>query len=115
MSPMAAMTPAAAIAPIPGMVMIRRTWGPSQELLGDGPVHQAELTVEEVDVAEAGLHRFAFVGREALGPEPGPPPSAEQVAHRGPPRQRALQDGVDLVLGPGALAHQVGVPRHQAP
>src|SRR6266536_3773169 len=105
---MAAMTPAAAMAPIPGIVMIRRTWGPSQELLGDGPVDQAELTVEEVDVAEAGVHGFAFVGREVLGPQPGPAPLAEQVAHRGPPRQRALKDGVDLVLGPGALAYQVG-------
>ncbi|HYV02390.1 MAG TPA: hypothetical protein VEM93_08700, partial [Actinomycetota bacterium] len=66
-------------------------------------------------MAEAGLHGLAFVSREVLGPEPGPAPLAEQVAHRGPPLQGALQHGVDLVLGPGALAHQVGVAGDQAP
>jgi len=50
---------------------------PGKDLLGDGSVHQAELAVEEVDVAEGGLHRLSFIGRELLLTEPGSPPRAE--------------------------------------
>jgi hypothetical protein len=66
-------------------------------------------------VAEAGLHGLALVGRQVLVIEPGPASLAEQVARGRAPLQGALQDGVDLVLGPGALPDELGVSGHQTP
>ncbi|HEV8571698.1 MAG TPA: hypothetical protein VGR49_01455, partial [Actinomycetota bacterium] len=61
-------------------------------------------------MAEAGLHGLALVGRELLVTEPGPASLTEQVARGRAPLQHALQHGVDLVLGPGALPDELGVP-----
>ena len=78
-----------------------------------GPAGEVLFLVDD-DVAQARLHRLAFVERQILGTEPGPTALAEQVARGRAPFQRALQDCVDLVLGPGALLDELGVPRYQS-
>jgi hypothetical protein len=90
-------------------------FGPRKDLLGDGSVHQAELAVQEVDVAKGRLHRLSFIRREILLVEPGPAALAEQVARRRASLECSLQHGVDLVLGLGALLDELSVPGDQAP
>jgi len=66
----------------------------------------------EVELAQQGLHRCTLIGRKILAREPVPAGAAEQIAHRRGRSQVAGQDGVHLVLDPGALSDQMGAAHH---
>src|SRR6266545_6754894 len=58
---------------------------------------------------------LSLIRGEVLLPEPGPALVTEQVGCRTPGDEIAVQDGLDLVLQPGPLAHDVGPAGHLAP
>src|SRR5439155_7144448 len=50
-----------------------------EHLLGQGLLDQGDLTVEELDLAQAGRNRLLLIGREDLRVEPAAPAGAEQI------------------------------------
>src|SRR6185503_20931465 len=84
---------------------------------GDDLVQRGELTRDEVDLAQARLNAEALI--EWQPPEAHRQPRAtldsEQIAHRRPLDQVALQRRVNLVLLARALAHQRAATRDQPP
>ena len=84
---------------------------------GDELVHARDLVRDEVELTQAGLHGQALVegqAVDALG-EPAASLDPEEVAHRRPRRQVALQHRVHLVLRARALAHERAPSRREAP
>jgi len=75
-------------------------------------VHDREFAAVEVELAQQRRHRRPLIRRRLLAGEPVPPGSAEQVRHRRGRGEVAGQDRVDLVLDPGALAHQIRAVHH---
>src|SRR5436190_18338772 len=85
-----------------------------EHLLGERPLDQGDLCVEEGDLAQAGRDRLLLIGWQLLRGEPAPSAYPEEVAHRWLALQVADQRRVHLVLGPCALPDQLG-PRRDPP
>lgn len=86
-----------------------------QRVLGEVLVDPGELTVEEVDLAQARRERVAFVDRQLELGEPSAAALAEQVAGRRATLEVSHEDAGYLVLDAGALTHQLRAPRREAP
>ncbi len=81
--------------------------GRSEHELGECPVDRRDLTVEELDPAQAGLDHLSLVGRQLLGGEPASTGGTEEVGRRRALLEVADQDRVHLVLLACALPHQL--------
>jgi hypothetical protein len=82
-----------------------------QRTLGDHALEDRDLGVEEVDLAQAPIDGLTLVaGQLELG-QPCAAALAERVCHRRAALEVAHQHRVDLVLGTGALTHELRTAR----
>ena len=92
----------------PGTVINRRISGEPTAASGERPIDLGDLTVEEVDLAQAARNGLALVRRQLDALKEAPAPLAGDVVDAGAVEQVALKRGGDLVLRPAALAHELG-------
>ena len=85
-----------------------------EHLLGERPLDQGDLAIEERDLAQAGRDRLLLVGGQGLLGEPAAAAHTEEIAHRRPTFQVADQRRVHLVLRAGALPDELR-PRRNPP
>jgi hypothetical protein len=113
MSPIAASSAAAVTKLTPGSVSSRRISAEASTCATSARSISAS-SPSEGDLAQAGRDRLLLVGRQLLRGQPAPPADAEEIAHRRLALQVADQPRVHLILGPGALPHQLR-PRRDPP
>ena len=106
MSPTAAMNVVAVIRLTPGTVMSRLIAREPSRVLGDATFDERDLGVEVVDLAQASVDGFAFVGGQFELGQPHAAAAPEQLAHRRSPleRSRDYKRGEEL----GAPVHGRG-------
>jgi hypothetical protein len=93
---------------MPGMVISRATTGSSRGPDGQLAVEGLEFGAMEVELADQRFDTAPLIARQLLLGEPVSASPTEQVTHGAGGGEVASQDGVDLVLEPGALTDQVG-------
>jgi hypothetical protein len=81
----------------------------------DISIDKRDLSIQEVDLSQAGIDRLAFIDRELQLRQPHASLSAEQIRGRGAALEVALQNRMDLVLGLGALLDELSSSRDTAP
>ncbi len=74
-------------------------------------VDDPQLLAVEVKLAQQRLHCLALIRRQRLLRQPRPALVAEQIGGRATRQEVAVQDRLDLVLQPRALAHDMRPPR----
>jgi hypothetical protein len=88
-------------------VSSRRISGDREHLLGQRPLDDRDLAVEELDLTQAGRDGLLLIGGQLLRSQPAPSAHAEEVAHRRLALQVADQRRVHLVLRARALPDQL--------
>ena len=113
-SPTAATIDIATVASTPGIVISRLTSGAASATRAELGVDEPQLLGVEVQLTQQRRDGLALVGGQLLLGQPAPPLVPEQVGRRAARDQVAMQDRLDLVLQPGALADDVRAPRDLA-
>jgi hypothetical protein len=108
------MTLAAQIRFTPGTVINRRISGHPSACWAISRSTAAISPVEELDAAQPGVDRLTLLERELETREPPAALDAKQVRARRLALQAALQDRLDLVLGPRPGAHELLTTREPA-
>ena len=115
MSPIAATRPAATVTLMPVMVRSRFIDAVFEPLSSDLAIEELKILGESIEFAQVSVDRLDFVGRKNLAPQPGSTEPAEKIGMRTTRREMRMQDGMDLVLDPRAMADDLVATRYKAP
>ena len=78
--------------------------------LGEGAIEAAQILAEPVELAQMALDGVLLILGQRLLAEPCSPLAAEQVGMRARRDQMGMQDGMHLILDPGAMANHLVAP-----
>ena len=101
-------------APIPGIVINRRTSGAVERVPSELALDELDLDVQRVVQLQVAVDLLALVRGQLELREPSPAGLAEHVGDRRLD-EVAGEHGVDLIAQPGALTHQARAVRDPAP